>query len=123
MEDIFEKPKKTPKRIFDTEEVKEGFEFFKFEVNQNKFDKMLKEFQIMCPQLTKEEAVTAVVANMMSSRYDSGLSELWEELSLKLKEHYGYPSEKGHGSINAPIKELKEKARKDHEFLYSSPLY
>ena len=123
MEDIFEKPKKTPKRIFDTEEVKEGFEFFKLEVNQNKFDKMLKEFQIMCPQLTKEEAVTAVVSNMMGNRYDSGLSELWEELSLKLKEYYGYSSEKGHGSINASIKELKEKARKDHEFLCSSPLY
>lgn len=122
MENMLDQKRRIAEKIFDKEDLENGFVFFKSTVSQNKFDKMLKEFQIMCPKLTKEEAVTAVVSNLMYDRYDSGLDELWEELSLKLKDYYGYPSEKGHGSINQSVKEIKEKARKDHEFLYSSPL-
>lgn len=98
------------KTLFSKSDVNDVVKSVTSSIDQVTFDHKVQCFTKDCPHLTKDEIITAVVANIL---YDfvrgGGLGEHYESAALKLKQHYGYPSKKGHGVINCTVKEHKEK--------------
>lgn len=109
--------------LFKEENIPYEFEKITSEIDQKEFDKLVGKSKIIFPNLTSQQVVTSVVANIMTNNFSSGLPTLWEKLSLMIKNHYGYPSPDGHGSINVTVASLREKEEKEHDFHNSYPLY
>lgn len=109
--------------LFKEENIPYEFEKITSEINQKEFDKLVGKSKIIFPNLTQPQVVTSVVANIMTDNFSSGLPTLWEKLSIMIKNHYGYHSPDGHGSINATVASLREKEEKEHDFHNSYPLY
>ena len=96
--------------LFSESDVREVTKSVISSIDQATFGHKVQQFTKDCPCLTKNEVITAVVANIL---YDfvrgGGLDEHYETVALKLKQHYGYPNDKGHGVINCAVKEHKAK--------------
>lgn len=96
--------------LFSESDAREVTKAVTSSIDQTAFCHKVQQFSNTCPHLTKDEIVTAVVANIL---YDfvqgGGLDEHYETVALKLKQHYGYPNDKGHGVINCTVKEHKAK--------------
>ena len=96
--------------LFSESDVREVTKSVISSIDQATFDHKVQQFTKDCPHLTKNEIITAVVANIL---YDfvrgGGLDKHYETVALKLKRHYGYPNSKGHGVINCTVREHKAK--------------
>lgn len=94
--------------LFNESDVRGVTKVVKSSIDQAAFDYKVQHFTNDCPHLTKDEVITAVVANILSDFVQGGgLDEHYETVALELKQHYGYPSSKGHGVINCTVKEHK----------------
>ena len=97
------------KTLFSKSDVREVTKSVTSSIDQVTFDHKVQCFIKDCPNLTKDEIITAVVANILFDFVCGGLEENYETVALKLKQHYGYPNDKGHGVINCTVKEHKAK--------------
>lgn len=96
--------------LFSESDVREVTKSVISSIDHATFDHKVQQFIKDCPRLTKDEIITAVVANILFDFVKGGgLDEHYETVALKLKQHYGYPSNKGHGVINCTVKEHKAK--------------
>ena len=96
--------------LFGESDVREVTKAVTSSIDQATFDHKVQQFSDDCPRLTKDEIITAVVANILFDFVrGGGLDEHYETVALELKKHYGYPSSKGHGVINCTVKEHKTK--------------
>ncbi len=116
MELINEKKKMN---LFSKEEKEIGFEKITLDISKSRFEKMISNNKLLCPQLTDEKLVTMIIANILFNYFNTGLSKLWEILAMELKTHYGYVAKVG--AVNHLVADREEKERKARQFCPSSP--